>query len=1070
MSGLALHLLGPVTVTVEGKPLDSLHIRPALALLIYLACRPERHRREQLMALLWPDWLPAAAQQNLRQNLYVLRRALPTIPSRDGHGPVPPVLADRETMQLNPVAAVEVDAQRFTSWLQLNTAESLDAAVTLYRGDFLADLYLPDSAPWEEWAATMRADLRRRMMDALERLADDSLDRKAFGEAAAYARRQLEMDNLRESAYRQLMRALASDGRRVEALAEHDRCARLLRDELGLEPSAETRSLADCIAGDAFDLASLDSFQPRAGVAGFVARPRHNLPQQLTSFIGRETEIEAVRQLVVSSRLVTLTGAGGCGKSRLSLEVANRLPADFDDGVWLAELAPLANPDLVPETVAFALGLRNLSDRPIQDLLVDYLRPRNVLLILDNCEHLIEALATLCDSLLRACPRLHILATSREGLAVRGETAYIVPSMEMPDPERRLAPAELAAVESVRLFVERAAAVQPGFDLTETNGKAIAQICRRLDGIPLAIELAAARIKTLSAAQIAQRLDDRFRLLTGGSRAVLPRQQTLRATIDWSYDLLSGPERLLFCRLAVFRGGWTLDAAEAVCTGPDLTGFQNLSGLDILDLLAHLVDKSLVMVEEHDGETRYSRLETIRQYGCEKLLESGEGDWARRRHLDYFLDFAKRGDYESRGPRSFEWKRRTDAEHSNLRAALQYAFDTEGASEAVVHLIRAVGGFNGVWSTVGWKEGHYWSEKALAHPNALSPTVLRARLLDLAAIFDDYGPWERRRSRWEESLVVLDEWGESARVERAYVLMWLGFKLCYQPGERENGTRHIQEAIRIFEDSGDRWGLGFTLNLYSEAIADLDNDFNAACAVAARGMEVARQTGEQFLIAVFDDNFGMFNVRYGRFSEGQGYLHEALAVYRQFQMLVFACQVLRWLGDAARGLNDYETAEAYYRESLAMVQEIGWLSYGIYVRLPLGLTVLHQGDVQQALQLFTEALEVAFETSKPEFPRFPAFFFLDGVAAALAVQGRADAAARLYGAFDAHTEALLADGFSRNLLFDAIGLLEHEHFLSLCRDQLDEATFASCWSEGRALTLAEAVEVAQSCGQSTAAE
>jgi predicted ATPase/class 3 adenylate cyclase len=549
----------------------------------------------------------------------------------------------------------------------------------------------------------------------------------------------------------------------------------------------------------------------------------NNLPSVLSSFIGRRAEVAEVQRRVAGSRLVTLTGPGGCGKTRLALEAATRLQAGFPDGVWWIELAPLADPALVPQTVAFTLGLREDPNRPLEKVLTDSLRPKKALLILDNCEHLIDACAGLSDTLLTACPRLHILASSREALGITGETAYRVPSLATADPDHPPSPADLGRVEAVRLFVERAAAVRPEFELAEINATAVAQIVRRLDGIPLAIELAAARVKSLSAGQLAQRLDDRFRLLTGGSRTALPRQQTLRATIDWSYDLLSEPERRLFCRLAVFRGGWTLVAAEAVCDGPDLTGFGNLSGLDILDLLAHLVDKSLVMVEERDGETRYSRLETIRQYGCEKLLESGEGDRVRRRHLDYFLDFAERGDRESRGPRSLEWKRRMDAEQNNLRAALEYAFDTEGASDAVVRFSLAVGGFNGLWSAGSWKEADYWFEKALAHSDALPPTALRARLLYYSALFDDRGPWEKQLSRYEESLVIFDGLGDAYCVDRAYLLTWLGFKLCYQPGEKENGTRYLQEALRIFEDSGDNWGLGFALNLYGAMIVELDN-------------------------------------------------------------------------------------------------------------------------------------------------------------------------------------------------------------------------------------------------------
>jgi tetratricopeptide (TPR) repeat protein len=513
---------------------------------------------------------------------------------------------------------------------------------------------------------------------------------------------------------------------------------------------------------------------------------------------------------------------------------------------------------------------------------------------------------------------------------------------------------------------------------------------------------------------------------------------------------LSEVEQALLAQLSVFSGGWTLEAAEEVCS---------ISSGRVLDTLSALVDKSLVQSAESTGMARFSMLETIRQYGSEKLLESGESDRVRR-HLDYFLDFAERCDRESRGPRSLEWKRRMDAEHNNLRAALEYTFSTEGASDTVVRLIRAVGGFNGVWWCGFWKEAIYWLEKALAHPNARPGTALRARLLSDCAVFDGSAPFEKLVHYSEESLAIFDVLGEAYGVERARVLMWLGFRLCFLLDARQKGTRYMEEALRVFEDAGDTWNQAFALNLYASVIFEVDRDFNVAWTLAERGMEVARQTGEQFLIAVLTDDFGIFAVEHGLFDQGQDYLEEALEVYRRFEGFAFACQTLKWLGDAARGLNNFAKAEVYYRESLAMTQDVGMLNFGINVRLSLGLTVLHQGDVRQALSLFTEALDVAHETRKPDFPKFTAFYFLDCVGAALAVQGRADAAARFFGAFDAQLEAFLAEGFTSGRLFDAIDLQEHEHFLALCRAQLDEATFDCCWQEGRALTLEEAVEFA----------
>ncbi|MDE3090708.1 MAG: AAA family ATPase, partial [Chloroflexota bacterium] len=374
-----------------------------------------------------------------------------------------------------------------------------------------------------------------------------------------------------------------------------------------------------------------------------------NLPLQLTSFIGREHEIAEVKRLLASTRLLTLTGSGGCGKTRLALQIAADSREDCADGAWLVELAPLTGPALVAQAVAAIFGLQEGTRRPLETALKEYLREKNLLLVLDNCEHLIAACAQFADTFLHACPHLKILATSREALSVAGEAAYRVPSLAVPDPQH-LPPIEsLSRYDAVRLFIDRAISVQSTFNLNNHNAPAVAQICSHLDGIPLALELAAARVKIFSAEEIEKRLDDRFRLLTGGSRTALPRQQTLRALIDWSFDLLSAPERVLLSRLSVFAGGWTFDAAEAVCSDQlivnsnqftvnsdqsTVSTVHRLLLTDILDLLSHLIDKSLVLAEEHDGVARYRMLETIRQYAHDKLDATDEAEWVRNRHSD----------------------------------------------------------------------------------------------------------------------------------------------------------------------------------------------------------------------------------------------------------------------------------------------------------------------------------------------------------------------------------------------------------------------------------------------------
>ena len=419
----------------------------------------------------------------------------------------------------------------------------------------------------------------------------------------------------------------------------------------------------------------------------------NNLPRQLTSFIGREREMAEVRRLLSTTRLLTLTGSGGCGKTRLALQVAADLVEAFAEGVWFVDLAPLSDPALVPQTVAATLRVREEPGRPILITLSEYLQPRHLLLVLDNCEHLVGACAELAQALLRACPHLQILATSREPLRIGGETTWRVPSLSLPDLLRLPLVESLAEYEAVRLFTDRAEVVLPGFLVTDQNALAVAQVCHRLDGIPLAIELAATRVKVLPVHQIAARLDDRFRLLTGGSRTALPRQQTLRAVMDWSYILLSEKERTLLRRLSVFAGGWTLDAAEAVCSG------NRIETVEVLDLLAQLVDRSLVAVDREDAEARYRLLDTVRQYAREKLQDSGEETEVHGRHREWFLDLAERTEPELLGPEQGVWLARLEAEHDNLRAALTWSQQEEEGGEAGLRLAGALGRF---W----WMRGH----------------------------------------------------------------------------------------------------------------------------------------------------------------------------------------------------------------------------------------------------------------------------------------------------------------------------------------------------------------------------
>jgi len=523
------------------------------------------------------------------------------------------------------------------------------------------------------------------------------------------------------------------------------------------------------IAGLPFDFPPLNS----------LSFPRHNLPVQLTSFIGREKEIIDVMRLLEKARMVTLIGSGGTGKTRLAVEVANELLDQFPDGVWFVELAPILDAQLVPRTTAIAIGLREEPQHPIMDILCNYLRDKHLLLILDNCEHLVDASAQLADKLLHAGSQIRVLATSREILGMAGELSYLVPSLKLPDMQILPTVESLSQCEAVRLFVERASEKTQRFTITDENAVSIAQICLRLDGIPLAIELAAGKILSLSAGQIAQRLDDRFRLLTSGNRTALPRHQTLRAAIEWSYHLLPTVEQTLFRRLSVFLNGWTLEAAEVVCSDKDTTTENALKKEDILVLLDQLVNKSLVTTEERHAEIRFRMLETIRQFGTDKLFEAREDEVLRDQHLDFFIQFAETADPLLRSAAEIEWLGRLDDEHDNLHSALEWAA-RKGSAEPALRLAGALATY---WTTRSfWLEGSKWLERALEKvPLEIEELQKREKAARAKVLYKDevsvhkLYDLQRRRAHWHSRL---------------------GF-VYFGLGSLPESKKHVQEALRL---------------------------------------------------------------------------------------------------------------------------------------------------------------------------------------------------------------------------------------------------------------------------------
>jgi predicted ATPase/DNA-binding SARP family transcriptional activator len=585
-------LLGGFRVSVGSKIIEQsawrLRKPTSLVKLLTLA-REHRLHREQAMDLLWPDLGRVAAANNLRQALYVARKTLdpdPKLASRY-------LSSKDESLTVCPDGNLWVDVDAFeesaASARRSRDPAAYRAAIDLYAGDLL-----PEDR-YEEWTEGRREELRQLYLVLLVELAARYEERDEHGPAIEVLRNATANEPTLEEAHAALMRLHALSGRPEQALAQYERLRGALSRGLGTEPGATTRRLREEIA--------VGTFSPTPPAGPPQEEPqgaaRHNLPAPKTSFVGRERDMLEVKRLLPMTLLLTLTGAGGAGKTRLALEVARDLVGAYPDGVWLVELAPLSEGDLVAQEVAGALEVQERPGQPLTDTLVDALGDKELLLVMDNCEHLAEAAARLVDALLDSCPRVRILATSREPLGVSGEVTRPVAPLSLPaTTDGRFSSESLMHYESVRLFVDRARLRLPDFRLTQENAAAVARMCRRLDGIPLAIELATARMGALAVEQIAQRLEVSLDVLKGASRTATPRQQTLRATLDWSHDLLSEAERAVFRRLSVFAGGWTLEASEAVCSG------GGIEQGDVLDLLGGLVDKSLVVASATTGGGR----------------------------------------------------------------------------------------------------------------------------------------------------------------------------------------------------------------------------------------------------------------------------------------------------------------------------------------------------------------------------------------------------------------------------------------------------------------------------------
>lgn len=737
---------------------------------------------------------------------------------------------------------------------------------------------------------------------------------------------------------------------------------------------------------------SLEVVRALEGLSGptvslIPSRLTGNLPIQVTSFIGREEEIRSVQDLLTSSRLVTLMGPGGCGKTRLALEAAQRTAAQFPQGAWLVELASLTDSTKLSKTVGMVLGIKEAKDEAWEGLTLETLRDQHLLVVLDNCEHLIDASASLVEKILRHCPQVSVLTTSREALGISGESPFRVPSLGIPDLRTVTTSHAIGQYDAVRLFIERAAAALPGFSLTPENAASVAQICARLDGIPLAIELAAARVALLRVEQISARLDDAFRLLTGGSRSALPRQQTLRMSMDWSYHLLSQPEQALLRQMSVFSGGWTLEAAEKVCLSCEA---------DILDQLTSLVKRSLISVERKQGqESRFRMLEIIRQYGNEKLFQAGESESTRARHLDFYRQFFKQR--HSQGENEDAWFQRVAHEADNLRTALEWSVEG-GDLEAGVEL-----------AGIAW---YYWySSGATSEGRA----------------------WLQR---------LLEEYHDETHV-RGKALVAKGV-LAWHQGDYIEARQSAQQGIELLKGQGELRDQAEAIHLLGHIVFD-QREFEAAKELFTESMKLFSDIDERSYRLTLISDLGMVHYLQGNYDLARLAHQESLELARLANERGAIAQAMERLADLSRLEGNYKQAEWEYRESLRILRDLNYRSEVAGVLHNLGYIELNASDLHNARVLLAESLAIQREVGNKQ-GMVECLFAFAGLSG---LEGKTELAARLFGAAESILERIgaplpPADQAEieryRQLVLDALGAGAFEKALLVGRQlQLEQA-------------------------------
>ena len=1013
---LVLQFLGLPQIYLDDQPVVT-DRRKAIALLAYLVVNDigyphQRYTRESLSTLLWPDYEQAKAFSNLRRTIWEVHQAL-------GENWL---IADRESVRLNPGAEIDLDVSHFQDLLSQAHQQGeisfriplLVDAFKLYRNHFLTGFSLKDAYPFNEWAFTESEELRHKLADALTLLSEDYCAQGQPDKAIPYARRLTALDPLNESTHRQLMDVYMQAGQHSEALKQYKTCEQILRKELNLDPQPETRALYKKIR-------KREITPVRVEKQTDIFTPRHNLPSQLSTFIGREKEQGEIINLIAKNRLVTLLGVGGIGKTRLALQVGQKLLNNYLDGVWFIPLDSLSDPALVPQAVASVFDIREGPDLPATKILMNVLREKTVLLILDNCEHLLDSCAQLITTLLTNCPNLKMLATSREILNIEGEATYYVPTLYVPTYDST-AVEKLRESESIQLFAERASLALSSFQVTTENAGMIVNICRKVDGIPLAIELAAARVNILHVKEISKQLDDSFALLVSGSRGKLSRHETLQASMDWSWSLLSTSEQIFLRQLSVFAGGWTLESAQAVCEG------------NALNLISALMKKSLIIVDRKpDDQTRYRFHEIVRQYVYERLVESDEEENTRNRHLKYFLQFSGQAETALQGPTQMEWYMRLNEERDNIRAALGWADETD--VEAAMYISARLQRF---WEMYDSREGSYWLSKFLQKPESHVYPKARANALRAHGwILVDLQQFDVALSSAQECLELYRALGDQrGEVDGLLQLAW-------ESSSVPEKMTLIQQALTLAKGLGDiprqadaLWQLGWL---------DQDNRF----IYWEKAIALARPLGNWRGLAVGLSTIGYFLVLDGDIESAQKYLDEAVKLCQQVNMHPLPEGLLSAYGQIALLQGDFEKARTCFQADARLGVESVNRQHYLWPRTRLGYVALHEGNFTEACDIFAETAQ---EFQKDKYT-IGVVFTLEGIAGTFVAMGKPQHAARIIGWTDA----------ARKEIDDRRPILEQadvDKTIAACLAKLGKVAFSDAYDEGQKMSLEEAVAYA----------